>query len=147
MMSAFEFDYFIFVTVASLGVLQIAASKGNYMGLLFSKSPIASRFLGTTTIVIAFVWFFGSNNRNINDYAGGMDGNDQALFFFIGSMAGLIITLIVSSLVNWRMVKNPTCSQCDLDSLKETNYFFALNHNFLYWCKKWRTQMSDYFSG
>lgn len=147
MMSPFEFDYFIFVTVASLGVLQIAASKGNYTGLLFSKSPVAARFFGITIVVIAFVWFFGSKNRNINDYMGGLDGNDQSLFFFIGSMSGLIITLIVSSIVNWRMVKKPIWSQYDLDSLKETNYFFALNHNFRYWCRKWRTQMNDYFSG
>ena len=146
-MSPFEFDYFIFVTVASLGVLQIAASKGNYAGLLLSKSPMASRFLGTTIVVIAFAWFFGSKNRNINDYMGGLDGNDQALFFFIGSMTGLIITLIVSSLVNWRMAKTSMHYQCDLGSLKETNYFFALNHNLLYWCRKWRSQMNNYFSG
>ncbi len=77
-MFTFATDYFLLVFVCVLGVLQIVASIGGLRGLLILKSPILARGLGGALIVAAFIWFFSTATRNINDYEGGIDANTQA---------------------------------------------------------------------
>jgi hypothetical protein len=146
-MFTFATDYFIFVFVACIGVIQFAASWGRLNGLLIFKSPLISRTLGLGLAVGAFIWFFSVAPRNINDYEGGLDANTQALFFFLGVLAGWVFTLVTSSLVNIRMNKGEPSPEAGLDVLKETNYVRAITHNIRYWWKNWRTQMKRYFSG
>ena len=86
-MFTFATDYFLLVFVACVGVVQVAASSGRMTGLLIFKSPLVARTLGSAVAVSAFVWFFSTGTRNINDYEGGLDGPTQALFFFLGSFA------------------------------------------------------------
>ena len=140
-------DYFLLVFVASLGVLQLAASVGRLNGLIFFKSPLITRTLGLSLVAAAFAWFFGTASRNINDFQGGIDAPTQALFFFFGSFAGVVVTLLASSLVNMRMNYGEPSADAGLDNLRRVSYLRALENSVSYWWKNWRTQMKRYFFG
>lgn len=146
-MFTFATDYFLLVFVASLGVLQIAASLAHLKGLLIFKPPLVSRALGLLLFVGAFVMFFSTGTRNINDYEGGLDAPTQGLFFFLGAFAGLGVTLMLSSLVNLRMNGGRPSPEAGLDALRETNYISALRLSLGYWSRAWRTRTKSYFSG
>ena len=98
-------------------------------------------------VVGSFVWFFGSADRNINDYEGGLDAPTQALFFFLGALAGVGLTLTVSSLINLRLNGVAQSRDAGLDALRDSSYFRALSHSLVYWWREWRTQTKNYFSG
>ena len=146
-MITFATDYFLLVFIASIGVLQIAASAGSLSGLLIFKSPLAARALGTAFVVTGFVLFFSTGERNINDYEGGLDANTQALFFFLGTMAGGGVTVVLSSIVNLRMRRGDPSPDSGFEALRDINYPRALARSLIYWWKNWRTQMRRYFSG
>ena len=146
-MFTFATDYFLLVFVASLGVLQMAASLAHLKGLLIFKPPLVSRALGLLLFVGAFVMFFSTGTRNINDYEGGLDAPTQGLFFFLGAFAGLGVTLMLSSLVNLRMNGGRPSPEAGLDALRETNYISALRLSLGYWSRAWRTRTKSYFSG
>ncbi len=103
MMFSFAVDYFVMVFVASLGVMQAAASIGGLRGLLVFKNPLIARSLGIAVAIAAVAWFFLIEERNINDYEGGLDSNEQGLLFFLAVAASGIFTCIMTSLVNRRM--------------------------------------------
>ena len=146
-MFTFATDYYLCVLVATIGVLQIALSIGGIHGLLVFKSPLVARTVGLVLAVSAFVWFFGSGARNLNDYQGGLDANTQALFFFFGAFTAVIVSFVVASVVNLRMAGPDRGPSAGLDAVMETSYATALLRNLSYWRKNWRTQMKDYFSG
>ena len=106
MMFSFAADYFLMVFVASLGVMQAAASIGGLRGLLVFKNPLIARSLGIGVAIAAMVWFFLIEERNINDYEGGLDSNEQGLLFFLAVAASGIFTCVLTSLVNWRMAES-----------------------------------------
>ena len=146
-MFTFATDYYILVFVATIGVLQVAASFGRLNGLLFIKSPIVTRVLGIALAAAAFIWFFSTGDRNINDYEGGLDAPTQSLFFFFGSSTGFVFTFVVSTLVNARMNGGEPSHEEGLDALRDRNYIRALTQSISYWRKEWRTRMKNYFSG
>ena len=145
-MFTFATDYFLLVFVASLGVIQLAASFRGLNGLLIFKSPLVARSLGVALAVAAFIFFFTTDERNLNDYEGGLDANTQALFFFLGVLAGGWVTFIGSSLVNMRMKGKDPSPDGGFDALQETNYVRALARSLEYWSRNWQ-QMKSYFSG
>ena len=120
---------------------------GRLHGLLFFRSPLVARGFGVVMVVGSFVWFFSTETRNINDYAGGLDAPTQALFFFFGAFAGLGLTIAVSSLVNLRMNGGAPSRDAGLDALRESSYVIALWHSLVYWWREWRTQTKRYFFG
>jgi hypothetical protein len=146
-MFSFATDYYICVLVATIGVLQIAFSIGRIRGLLVFKSPLVARTVGAVLVVSAFVWFFGTGARNLNDFQGGLDANGQALFFFFGAFTGVIVSFTVASVVNIRMMGPDAEPEAGLDAVRDTGYATALARSLSYWRKNWRTQMKDYFSG
>ena len=135
-MSAFAIDYLLFVFIASLGVIQIAASVGHLNGLLVFKSPISARVFGSAFSVATFVWFFATEDRNLNDYEGGLDANIQALLFVLSALAAVLVTLVVSSVFNARMNGGDRVPGDGLDALKDGNYARALMNSLRYWRRK-----------
>lgn len=146
-MFTFATDYFLLVFVSTIGVIQLSASFGGLRGLLVFKSPVAARFLGIILVVAAMVIFFATEDRILNDFKGGLDANTQALFFFLGVMAGGAVTFIGSSLINIRMKDADASPGSGLDALRDTNYLRALALSLRYWTRNWRKQMRSYFSG
>ena len=143
----FTADYCIAVFISSIGVLQFAFSLGGIRGLLFFKSALIARTLGLAMAILGFALFFGTGTRNINDYEGGLDAPDQALFFSLSALAAFATTLIVSSLVNRRMRGLGFDADAGLDALRDSNYASALVRSLMYWRSNWRTQTKRYFSG
>ena len=146
-MFTFATDYYLCVLFAAIGVLQVALSIGRIHGLLIFKSPVIARGGGLALTVAAFIWFFSTGERNINDYEGGLDANSQALFFFFGAFSAVIATFVVASIVNYRMAGSTAPRDAGLDAVRDTNYAKALARSLSYWWKNWRTQTKDYFSG
>ena len=153
-MFSFAVDYFIMVFVANLGVMQAAASIGGLRGLLLLKNPVIARPLGIAIAIAAIVWFYAVAERNINDYEGGLDSNQQGLLFFLAVVASGVLTCAVSSLWNRRLrVAHADANQppgAGLGALKIESWWHALSHNYRYLFNEatcWRTQIKRYFSG
>lgn len=134
-MFTFATDYSIGVFVSTLGILQLAFSVGDVRGLLLFKSRIVARTLGIVLAAGGFVLFFSTGTRNINDYEGGLDAPTQALFFFLGASAAVVVTLVVSSIVNHRMRGPEAEPESGIDSLRDTNYALSLARSLRYWWK------------
>ncbi len=145
-MFTFATDYFLLVFVSTIGVIQIGAASGRLTGLLILRPPSAARAVGAFLAIAPFVWFFATGERNLNDYEGGLDAPTQALFFFLGTLAGGGVTFFVSSLVNWPMrgVAEP---EEGFGALRHVSYATALRNSLEHWWKSWRTQTKQYFSG
>ena len=145
-MFSFAIDYYLMVVIAASGVLQIAASVGRLDALLFFKSPMMARSLGVMLVVVGPVLFFATAERNINDYEGGLDGNFQGLFFLLGTLTALILTVVVTSFIN-RNMSAPTQIEDGIDSLNRTSYAQALAGNIGFLREHWRTWTRPYFFG
>lgn len=137
-MISFAFDYYLMVVVAASGVLQIAASIGELDALLFFKSRIRARALGAALILAGLALFFGTAKRNINDYAGGLDGNFQLILFLLGSITAIALTATATSLVNKDM-NGPSRIEHGIQSLGRTTYARVLARNLLQVRNHWRT--------
>lgn len=153
-MFSFAVDYFIMVFVASLGVIQAAASIGGLRGLLLIKNPFIARLLGIAIAIAAIASFFAVAERNINDYEGGLDSNQQGLLFFLAVAASGVITCALSSLWNWRLRVSAGDLEyspgAGLGALKTESWWRALSRNYRYLFNEaacWRTQIKRYFSG
>ena len=146
-MLTFATDYFLLVFIATLGVIQLAASLGGLKGLLDFKSPFVARLLGLALVIASFILFFSTDERNLNDYQGGLDANTQALFFFLGVLAGGGVTFVGSSVINLRMKSSRPLTDGGFDALRDTNYVWSLARSLGYWSRNWRQQMKSYFSG
>ena len=146
-MFTFGIDYYFCVLIATTGILQIAVSIGGYDGLLIFKSPKLARATGSILMITAFTWFFSIENRNINDYEGGLDANMQALLFFCGAFSATLLTLITTSITNYRMRAIHAYHKDGLETVRHANYAVAMVNSISYWQKKWRTLTNGCFFG
>lgn len=145
-LKSFSIDYYILVTVAAFGVLQIAASLGGLKGLLIFRSAAATRLFGFGLPLAAGIWFFGTEDRNISDHLGGLSANEVALAFFLGALTAWVITVVVTSLLNARKHLGGPSPRFGLHALQDATYVRALSQNLRYWSREWRTQTKSYFS-
>ena len=143
----FTADYCIAVFISTTGVLQFAFSLGGFRGLLLFKRAIVARTLGILTAICGLALFFGTENRNINDYEGGLDAPDQALYFSLSALSAFATTLLVSSFLNRRMKDSSADPDAGLDALRDSNYATALARSIRYWRGNWRTLTKRYFFG
>ena len=146
-MFTFPVDYYLSVFAASFGVIQIAASVGRLHAMLLFRSARATHALGLGLAVGAFVYFFATDDRNINDYEGGLDANIQALLFFLGAASAYVATLMLSSLVNARMDRGHLEPGEGLEALRHTSFGRAVSTSLRYWWREWRRQIRPYFFG
>ncbi len=119
-MSWFAIEYFFFALVSNLGLLTVIAGNSQLEFLKVIKHPKKSRYIGVLAIIIAFAWYFGFENRNINDFEGGLDANTQALVFVIATFTSIILILISNSIL--RTGKSEMDIMMGLDVLKESTY-------------------------
>ena len=122
----FPIDYFLLIFLSTCGVLQLVSLWNGLIFLSFANRLIVNLPLSVVMIIGPFIWFFVSENRNVPDTSTGLDGNQQAMLFIAGSLAGLIFTLLITSLRG----TNP-CNKCEhsprgLDTLRKTTYLRAL---------------------
>ena len=119
MTSSFEFDYFVCSFIASVSVLQLAFTKAIITNLIFYAHGKTTVTVCLSALFMSFILFFTTENRNVNDFAGGMDANQQALTFLASTIAAFLFTGGICSfkLLNQRQIHS---SQEDigLESLK-----------------------------
>ena len=125
-MKEFSIAYFIFITVASVGVIQFAASRHKLDGLMIFRSLFITRMVSVILPIGASIWFFTSENRNISDHLGGLSGNAVALTFFLATATGWLITAIISSAVHTRAQLGSDKLILGITALQDKTYFRAL---------------------
>ena len=123
-MSMFAIEYFFFALVSNLGLLTLIAGRSQLEFMKVIKNSQRSVVIGLFTMVVAFVWYFGFEKRNINDFEGGLDANMQALFFVIATVTAIVLILIANSIL--RKGKPETNLSIGLDVLKESTYLQAI---------------------
>ena len=137
MVGGFALDYFVFVFIAALGVLQMAAAYNALQGLLFIRFRPLAFLSGLLVTTLAFLWFFLSEPRNIPDTEGGLDGNEMAGLFALGAGSALVLSLLFSSVSNRSMIRSGQQPKTGLDALKETTYVRALLGTLKYLWKRY----------
>lgn len=141
-------DYFVMVFLASCGAIQVACAYARLYGLLFLRRPLPSALLGVALMVAGFLWFFAPGPHNIPDYAGGLDGNEQALLFSLASLLSLVLTLSLTSLVNRRgLPPAPAGRPEGLDALRHGTYFQLLQERLGAGWRRWSGRIPPSSSG
>ena len=128
MTGPFILDYFLLVFLAASGLFQIVGAYRGLAGILLLRRRFWSFLLGLVLLVGSFTWFFLSDDRNVPDTAGGLNGNQQFAYFFAGLAAALSSTLVIASLVNRRLGEADSPPDSGLDALSRSNYVCALLH-------------------
>ena len=123
----FVLDYCLFVFLAAMGVVQMAAARNFLTAVLFIRHRPLAFLSGAALTAGVFVWFFVSEPRNIPDTAGGLDGNQTAGYFAISAGSAVILTLLLSSWINRDMPRDGPIA-AGLDALRRTTYTRALAH-------------------
>lgn len=118
--------YYLSVVLASIGVIQIIAIGSLLHGILFVPNGIVSRLIGAIFIALGFGLFFGTGPQHLPDTSGGLDGNSQASFFALGSLTGIAMTFLISSLINMKRYPYPEVTRSGLDILRNTTYLKAV---------------------
>ena len=118
--------YYLSVMLASIGVLQIIAVGSLFRSIQFVPNNVIARLIGSMLIVLGFGLFFGSGPQHLPDTSGGLDGNSQASFFALGSLTGILITFLISSLINMNRYSCSDVTQNGLDILRKTTYLKAV---------------------
>jgi len=128
-----HWEYFLFVFIASVGVLQLAASYSQLQGLLFFQNKILSYLFALLAIGGSFEWFFGYNNRiDTVMRRVGLEGAQQFLYFNMAVFLALVLTLIISSVLHayrHRAQRGQKEYPEGLGALIETSYFESLKHS------------------
>jgi len=122
----FKLDYFLTVLIASIGILQIAAAHAGLKGLSLFRKPTLDRLFGFIAIIGAFCFFYCTENRNVRS----LEGSGQFFYYLTGVAAAVLLTLIVSSLVNFSLRGRVEKEDRGLDVLRKTNYLRALFSSF-----------------
>jgi len=148
-------EYFLFIYIASLGVLQIAVSYANLRGLSFFTRPFWGYIFGSLAIAGGFSWFYivGDHHPEVG-YAisvgdlfrygfsnpmppgtGLILGAGESVFFFlVAVVCALLTTIIISSIVKFRIStrtpedKNEEALE-GLEALKGMTFFQAITRN------------------
>ncbi len=101
-MPSFNLDYFLLVFISSMGLYQVASIHSNLKGLWFFPWPKVQYVFGFLLMIGGFLWFFMSENRNIQHVT---EGAQQLYLFLCAIVASYIVTAIISSLVQAKVKK------------------------------------------
>ncbi len=118
-------NYSLLVFIAVLGVLQLAAVYNDFRGLLFFPHRIYSLFFAVFAIGFALFAFFTWNDFNTII----VEGSQQTGLFVLSAAAGILFTLVCSSLLNYRRFNSGKSQQDGLDVLRESTFFQAFRNH------------------
>ena len=124
---SFETDYVLFIFLASLGVVQLAALKNRLRGLCFIRNPVLNLALALGLVAGSFLWFFISEPRNLPDTGDGLDGNQQAMYSVAAAISAVLFTLAVTSLINLGIGRGDDDKrESGLQAMRHATYFSAV---------------------
>ena len=125
---SYAIDYFLMIFFSSIGIIQLAAISAQLTGIILIPYLTLAKSIATLLVILPIIWFFAKTNRNINDYAGGLDANDQAVLFLAGAILATIATLSISSMVNKNLFDKNHTLPIKLHSLKNSTYYNLIKH-------------------
>ena len=144
----FELEYLLLVFLSCCGVVQVATAYGDLKGMLLFGNRLFSFMLGVGLMSGSLLWFFWDGGRNVPDTNGGIAGASQFGLFVLGAFLALLVTFLVTSLINSNLRKGPYRDTVNgLPSLRETTYFPALWNNLGMLWKLYRKRTKKYSSG
>ena len=115
------------VFCAVTGVIQAAAAYNNLTGLLFFREKIWAYLFAILIAGFSLSIFFIWNYR----YATGeIEGSQQAGFFFLSTIAALIFTLILSSVIKTQSLHDWPAGLTGIAFFKKTTWFSILRRKF-----------------
>ena len=123
---SFEVDYVLFIFLASLGVVQLAALKNRLRALCFIRNPVLNLALALALVAGSFLWFFISEPRNLPDTGDGLDGNQQAMYSVAAAISAVLFTLAATSLINLGIGRGGDRQESGLQAMRHVTYFSAL---------------------
>lgn len=119
-------DYFLFVFMVSLGVLQLVAAWGRLEGLSFFRKKYLGYIFAAVMIGVGY-WLFFRVDRNIADTEGGLTGPLLFSLLFAALIIAILFTLIISSAINARWGRSdPKGEQDGFEALKRMTYLQAI---------------------
>ena len=93
-------QYFIFVFIAVMGMLQLIATCNQLQGMLLIRNKLITVVLSIAAIVFAFWWFFFRDSRiDTVMRRTGVEGAQQFTVFCWTAFTALVVTLVISSLL------------------------------------------------
>lgn len=129
-----HWQYYLFVFVAAVGVLQLVAAYRQWRGLSFFRNATLSYLFSFLTVVGSFVWFFGWENRmDTAMRRAALEGAQQFVYFNTAAFLALVLTLIVSSLLSACRKRTQSRGKAlpqGFGALAEISYFEALRLSF-----------------
>ena len=123
-------DYILFIFIASLGVLQLAASLRGFSRLmLFRTKPLSCTF-AAFCLLGSFGWFFGWDDRlDEKIMMTGLEGAQQFFYFALSFFLALVFTLLISSL-RWRRLPPEDKVGEGLEVLRGKTYLQAIRDKY-----------------
>lgn len=129
-----HWEYYLFVFIAAVGVLQLVATYRQLKGLAFFQSKILSYIFSILAIGVSFGWFFGWADRiDTVMRRAALEGTQQFVYFNTAAFLALVFTLIISSLLYVFRSKSKCHQKANpkgLGALEEISYFEALKLSF-----------------
>jgi hypothetical protein len=120
MFTALPLKYSALIFVAVIGVLQAAAAYRDLRGLLFFRRILHAYIFAGVFIIAPLGIFFTWNYLFAVGY---IAGSQQAGLFFYSAAAAIIFSLVVSSLINFKLRSDHPTRLTGLDALKEDTFF------------------------
>jgi len=117
---ALSLKYCILVFIAVMGVIQAAAGYNNLRGLLFFKRSLYAYIFAIITIGVSIGFFF---TWNYLFPTGDIAGSQQTGLFVLTTLAAVVVTLIISSLINIKYNSPRAVQLTGLDALREGAFF------------------------
>lgn len=130
-------DYIILVKLTALGFLQLAAFQSKTRALQITFHRQIHLAICVCLLILPSIWFFASENRNLADTNGGLDGGDQAWLFVVGCFLALIVHLALSH-KNGSSKRPIRRKLKGLDALVNEPYRTAVWHNMKILRSKWK---------
>jgi hypothetical protein len=118
-------NYCLLVFISVLGILQLAAVYNNFRGLLFFPRAIYNICFAVFAIGFALFAFF--TWYDFNSFV--VEGSQQTGSFVLSAAAGIVFTLVFSSIINHRRFGAGNSEQEGLDALRETTFFQAIRNH------------------
>ena len=148
-------EYFLFIFLASLGILQIAASYTNLKGLSFFSRTAWGYIFGALSIAGGFSWFYivgnphpevgyaitasdifryGYSNPMPPDIGLIMGEGESVFFFLLAVGCALLTTIVISSVVKSRISPITPEDMSEkaeegLEALKRITFFQAITRS------------------
>ena len=130
-----EIKYIITIYLSVIGIIEFIAHKNKLTGLQISPNKLIGMISGASLSILSLCWFFlfdvGFNPevRNLPDTNGGIDGVQQAAFFVLAALGGLLTNMIFSTIKSPFWGIRIELISFGFESFRSVNSFTALKQS------------------